>query len=494
MKESLVFGLVFALGLLGFAAASEKRWVADTEWNTASNWLDSRLPDFGSHVVFPLDTRHAVGIASSAELSLSRLDLFREGSLVLPSSGRIQLTAAREKGAAKMSRWIKEGHLFWADPGNWGGAVSKAAPHLEQVPCRQDDVVLPSVNRTTSILLPIQNIRVRSIRTAGAKHPFTEWQWMKLESLREFTGGRFTVSYSDYSCDKCSCQEDAQLGYLEEICAICRSKCDRSSACEYPLTVEGHCCPYCGGRILLSSEASVSMSGMAADEALEAYATKLSWHVRRTWTGRVEVLLKGRTYYSETDIAEALIDIHRMLEKNGIEVLSLETAGAALSDHSRLTITLGPLFSTLLLVLGFLLLLLLYFGYSLGYILSGCTEAFSSVRDGIRATKPQTVKPFSFARFENVSEGNVEIVEGTGTSGSNVAGGENETDNDAGDEDAKEGREETAERRFENPLYRSKRRDREGTKMLDIETALSLSTLKSKVEEERAQETEMNVD
>lgn len=90
-------------------------------------------------------------------------------------------------------------------------------------------------------------------------------------------------------------------------------------------------------------------------------------------------------------------------------------------------------------------------------------EAVSSVRDGIRAEKQK----HGFARFENVSEGNVQIVDVPGTS-------ERQAHND--DERIKQN---LAGGRFENPLYRSKR-EKEERRILD--EPLSLATLKDKVE------------
>ena len=49
------------------------------------------------------------------------------------------------------------------------------------------------------------------------------------------------------------------------------------------------------------------------DEALEEYAAKLAWHVRRTWDGLVEVLIKKRGDYSEIDILEATEDAKKAL-------------------------------------------------------------------------------------------------------------------------------------------------------------------------------------
>lgn len=71
--------------------ALEKHWLPDLEWQTASNWADGRVPEIDSHVIFPEQTRHAVGIAGPRDFRLSALDLPRQGSLVLPRNGKLQV-------------------------------------------------------------------------------------------------------------------------------------------------------------------------------------------------------------------------------------------------------------------------------------------------------------------------------------------------------------------------------------------------------------------
>ncbi|KAF3426788.1 hypothetical protein E2986_11434 [Frieseomelitta varia] len=466
--ESAVRAFLQFLLMAKAASGVEKHWLPDLEWETAENWVGKRIPELDSHVTFPLDMRHAAGIGRPNDLRLAGVDLARSGILALPRNGRLQLSEPAGGSPKKVSEWSKSGHLFWADPQNWKGS-SIAAPHLEQVPCRQDDIVLPSGNKTFSVLLPAKSIEVRSVRTTDNRQPYSAWQWADMDWRREFEKGIFTVKYAGYSCEKCPCQDDPNGYYLEEICAIERPKCG-FTPCEYPLWVEGHCCRYCGGRVSLTKRASLSMVRAAMDEALEEYAEKLAWHVRRTWNGLVEVLIKKRDDYSEIDILEATEDAKKALLSMKMEILTTEVTGAALQDN-RLVVTLVPLLATPVILLLLLFLVFLYFGYSHRHILSGCSEMFSSIRDGVGVEKTQVRKPFGFARFENISEGNVQIASVADVDEPRA----NLDDGETGSADPPGGR-------FENPLYRSKRRGRKkDEEVLNMEAPLSLSTLKDNV-------------
>ncbi|XP_076164146.1 protein amnionless [Ptiloglossa arizonensis] len=475
MKSRVCYGtFTFLVLVTKVSVGVERYWLPDLEWQTAENWMDNRVPLVNSHVVFPLDTNHAVGMASFGNFKFTGIELARTGSLILPRNGNIQLSDSG-KSPTRVSRWVKEGHFSWTNPDNWNG-TSKAAPHLEQVPCRQDDIVLPEKSRAFSIHLPMREIEVRSIRTSDEKQPFVSWQWDDMENKRVFDKGIFTVKYAEYSCEKCSCQNDPSGDYLEEICAVQRQKCG-FIPCEYPMKVEGHCCRYCGGRVSLSNKASLPMVRTAANEAMEGYTERIAWHVRRTWDGAAEVLIKGKDDYSEIDILKAVDDIKENLLSMKIEVLSTETAGSGLRDH-RLTVALVPLFGTPFAILFLLFLGFLYFGYSFRYILANCREIFSSIRDEIRVDQAQVGKPFGFARFENISEGNVQIANVAGSSEQKPVNDEARTKEPSGG-------------RFENLLYRSKRRPKEG-EVLDMDAPLSLAMLRDKVDD--AEEVEVDID
>lgn len=141
----------------------------------------------------------------------------------------------------------------------------------------------------------------------------------------------------------------------------------------------------------LTDKTSLSLVQAAADEALERRAEKLVWHVRRTWSGGVEVLIKKKGDYSEIDILEGLEDVKRTLSSKfrnlyyvmssipafyillirsrffftdmKIEVFTAEVTGAALRENGA-TVALASLFVTPLILLALLFIVFLYFGYS----------------------------------------------------------------------------------------------------------------------------------
>ncbi|KAI4495282.1 hypothetical protein M0804_001483 [Polistes exclamans] len=473
------------LTLIKFIFAIEKQWIIDFGWETKENW--DQLPEIDGHVIFPLETKHAVGFTKSADLKLSRIDLPKDGSLVLFRNGKLELSYSKNTNR-KISKWLKEGKYFWSDPDNWKGG-SEAAPHMERVPCRQDDVVLPGTDETFNIHLPSNEIQVESVRLSNHKYPSTWWDWDEMQRRKEFLGGFLSVKYSQYGCNNCRCQDGSLYDYLKEICAIQGPKCG-FAACEYPLQVEGHCCLYCGGRIIIPKRVSLAIIRSLADEVLEQRATSIAWHVRRTWTGNIEVLIKELSDYTGANTLIALEDLQTKLRDENIEILYTENTGAPLKD-SRLAVMLGPLFGAPMIILVLLLVGFWYFDYSMRYVLSELSEAWSSVKD-------KSNKPFSFARFENVLEGNVRIDD------SQRRRREHEMNEELinGEEVLleEEGGGPSTGGNFENPLYRSKRDKNfriEERELINVDLPLSLTSLKNRVKnntDEEDDDIQMNIE
>ncbi|XP_046820768.1 protein amnionless [Vespa crabro] len=472
--------IVFFLSLNKLIFAIEKQWIVDFEWNNEKNW--DHVPEIDGHIIFPLETRHAVGLAKTVNLKLSKIDLPREGSLVLFRNGKLEFSESKNS-ETKISRWLKEGKFFWADPDNWNG-VSDAAPHMERIPCSQDNVVLPGTDQTFNIHLPVKDIQVESIRLSNHKYPSTWWDWEEMQKKKEFLGGFLSVKYSQYDCQKCFCQDGSQYDYFKEICAIQGPKCG-FAACEYPLKIEGHCCLYCGGRIIIPKGASLAMIRSLADEVLEQRATNLAWYVRRTWTDNIEILLKEKSEYTGVDTLIALEDLQTKLHNENIEILYTENPGAPLKD-SRLATMLGPFFGAPIIILILLITGFWYFDYSIGYVLSEISGAWSSVKE-------KSNKPFSFARFENILEGNVRIEDPQTRRDEHEMNEELITE----EEEVLDEEGTSVGGNFENPLYRSKRDKKfkiEERELINVDLPLSLTSLKNRVKDNTEDDDDIEMD
>lgn len=78
--------------------------------------------------------------------------------------------------------------------------------------------------------------------------------------------------------------------------------------------VEGHCCDYCGARLSLSKKVYTRSVNRLTNEALSHYNTTISWYVRTTWEGGVEILVAEKGQYSGTRSQEALQKLESYLK------------------------------------------------------------------------------------------------------------------------------------------------------------------------------------
>ncbi|XP_033216556.1 protein amnionless-like isoform X2 [Belonocnema kinseyi] len=356
-----VLRIFLLLGLNELSQGLKKHWLPNQEWNCENNWIDGRVPDMDSHVIFPLEMRHIAGVPVEGDLRLSKIDLPTDGALVLAKNGALKIIDKPQK-EAKIGRWSREGQLFWADPQNWN-STSEAVPHLERLPCQMDYTILPGRDRVFNMRLPMKEVQVKSIWLNNEETEIGFSEWYQRVRGREFSSSRASVSYSQLQgCERCMCQEGKQSEYLEEVCDIQRPRCVHST-CEYPLRVEGHCCDYCGARLSLLKKVYTRSVNRLTNEALSPYDTTISWYVRTTWEGSVEILIAEKGQYSGIRSQEALQNLEFYLKEEGIDVLRTENSGKSLQNN-RLEVVLIPLFGGLILVMAFLLVIFPYYGYS----------------------------------------------------------------------------------------------------------------------------------
>ncbi|XP_043468666.1 protein amnionless [Leptopilina heterotoma] len=449
------------IGVNKFSLGLNKHWLPNQEWNSEYNWAEGRVPDLGSHIIFPLEMRNVVGLPPEGELRMSTINLPADGVLILAKNGGLQIVDKLEKNE-KIGTWSKKGPLFWADPQNWN-STSEAVPHLERIPCQVDMVVLPSENRVFNIHLPMQGVKVKGVLLDSKEIPLSEWNY-HLDD-KEFSSTRRTVRYSELtSCERCLCQEGKQEDYLEEVCDIQRPRCGYPK-CENPLKVEGHCCPYCGARLSFSSIVYTRSLSRFTNEALKSYHTSISWYIRTTWEGGVEVLIAEKGQYTGEGSLEALRTLESYLIDEGVQVLKTENSGGPVNDN-RLAGVLGPIFGGLIFALISLTIVFLYNGYSYLQILQGTREIWFSIREGFQSDNAKG-NSYKFARFQNFSEGGVQL------SGSDKLEDDNEPTSSGG--------------RFENPLYKSRRESKkelgvEKIKEIDFNSPVSLMSLSNQIE------------
>ncbi|XP_012279780.1 protein amnionless [Orussus abietinus] len=469
-----LFSLAAIFWKLELAGAIEKFWLPDLEWQTRENWENGLLPEVDSRVVFPEEMRLAVGLPKWSSVNFAEVDLPRDGSLALSMNGKLQISGS-EGSKKRVAKWARKGPLFWADPENWSTS-SEAVPHLERIPCVSDVAVLAnSTDKILSIRQPDNVIKVRAVKIENRS--LLLWQWTELRSNREFSTGPFKVDYSlRLACDNCPCQGDNFDAYLEEVCNIQRPRCG-STICAYPLEVEGHCCDFCGGRVRLSRTTPLSTIESKVSDILKTYDNVLSWHIRNTKDGNPEVLIAEKDGYSGMASYEAVEALKKALTGNYIEVLSTETAGAALND-SNVGLVLASVLGTPFLIFLLFVVVLPYFGYNPTSLTADLRRGWTTFRTGVRQENGGTRRYLGFARFENVSEATVQLAEPAepretppATYPASGSGG-----------------------RFENPLYRSKKRGQNEENILDIEKPVRLTTLKNAIGDEDVEEVDLEIE
>ncbi|XP_015110891.1 protein amnionless-like [Diachasma alloeum] len=445
-----------------------KVWLPDLEFMTKGNWISDKVPTKNSRIKFPLEIQHSVGLPLTGDFAFSGIELPHDGSLLLPLNGGLQLTEPKGKGNKnnnpEIFEWKWKGPFSWVDPENWSGS-NKAVPHLEKIPCGRDMVILPSYNRSLSIKLPTVDVNVKEVKI-GKGAPLESWDWQEVMRGREFTNSHWSVKYSGSPyCDKCLCRHNTNINDLmNEICEIERPRClSQEIACSYPIGVEGHCCSYCGGQLSLSvNHATFPLSKLneITNEALKSY-DDISHHVRVTLNENVEVLVTENGVYTGIKSAEAVDTLQRVFAERGISVLSYAVTGAPLKG-SALATALGPLFGIPLVIIILILIAIPSFGYSYREVYSIFR---ASIREGsLPHDDPDKEGNFGFARFENIPEGEVQLASAVIP----------EDDMDSDDDDYEDGK------RFENPLYRSKRKG-PVEKIIDIDGPVSLAELAGKV-------------
>ncbi|XP_067151735.1 protein amnionless isoform X1 [Apteryx mantelli] len=262
-----LFFLLGCLQLLAAAGAVYKRWLPNTNFETASNWDEGRVPCAGDVIHFDRDKVVSVFVKSPHPVKDMYLPL--NGEFILASgAGFAAFDGSWDPGcdSGSAARFGDAEGFAWFDPALWQTAASPGelqqggrifAVDEERVPCQYDDVILqPETSFRVNVDSSRGMIHLRSISLMGQTFSSTAAlaEYLRGPSAPLQFHGNGTFQVSGTGCpDKSGCVcGNAQDGH--RICAALLGAAGRpcpAPACRSPLRPLGHCCGVCGATVCL---------------------------------------------------------------------------------------------------------------------------------------------------------------------------------------------------------------------------------------------------
>ncbi|NXD12354.1 AMNLS protein, partial [Nothocercus nigrocapillus] len=241
--------------LSGAAAAGYKQWLPNTNFETAANWEEGRVPCASDAIHFERDQVVSVFVKSHHAVKDMYLPL--TGEFILASgAGFAAFDGSWDPGcdSGSAARFGDAEGLSWFDPALWqplqqGERVF--AVDEERVPCRYDDVIFePETSFRVNVDSSQGMIHLRSISLMGQTFTSTAAlaQYLRGPSAPLQFHGNSTFQVTGTACaDKSGCAcGNAQDGHR-----ICAGRRCPEAACPSPLRPLGHCCGLCGAMVCL---------------------------------------------------------------------------------------------------------------------------------------------------------------------------------------------------------------------------------------------------
>ncbi|NWI23756.1 AMNLS protein, partial [Sula dactylatra] len=249
------------------ATAMYKKWIPNTNFETASNWDKGRVPCASDVVHFEKNKLISVFVRSPHALTDMYLPL--NGELVLASGAEFMaFDGSWDPGcdSGTTVRFADAEHHAWFNPTLWqavspGGELEPSRRIFfvdeERVPCRYDDVIFqPETSFRVNVNSSQRVIHLRSISLMGQELSSPEaWAgYLRGPSAPLQFHGNGTLLVTGTSCpDKSGCA----CGNAPDSHRICTALLEASGrqcpvpACQNPLQPLGHCCRVCGATISL---------------------------------------------------------------------------------------------------------------------------------------------------------------------------------------------------------------------------------------------------
>ncbi|XP_063190321.1 protein amnionless isoform X1 [Chroicocephalus ridibundus] len=262
-----LFFLLGVLQLLAAATAVYKQWIPNTNFETASNWDEGRVPCASDVVHFEKNKVVSVFVRSPHALTDMYLPL--NGEFVLASgAGFAAFDGSWDPGcdSGATVRFADAEQHAWFDPTLWQALSPSRELDLsgrifsmdeERVPCRYDDVIFqPETSFRVNVDSSRRVIHLRSISLMGQELSSPEaWAgYLQGPSAPLQFHGNGTLQVTGTGCpDKSGCDcGNAPDGH--RICAALFRASGRQCpavTCRSPLQPLGHCCQVCGATVNL---------------------------------------------------------------------------------------------------------------------------------------------------------------------------------------------------------------------------------------------------
>jgi len=271
----------FCIGaLLSLVSIEAKivRWVPNTNTNNPNNWNTGQVPCSNEHIHFPA-TSPSIYVQNN--LTTLEIVLPNNGEVILGDSAVLVFPASVSNDATckeKNVTFVGVEAKSWFDPLNWcemsniDGACLSSPPDrldLDRVPCSSDSVVFPG---DASYLVQLENsvdIQVGMLTIANQAYTTQTFQrYLSSEAgrkqfIRESGTSATTLTVLSKTCSQteptgCACANSQDKQIKERVCQVQNGRCG-TPACDQPLSVDEHCCQFCGSVLLLEFGATTRL-------------------------------------------------------------------------------------------------------------------------------------------------------------------------------------------------------------------------------------------
>ncbi|XP_014259417.1 protein amnionless [Cimex lectularius] len=367
-------------------AGKTRTWLSNTNFDNPANWEGNKLPCSTSNVIFPL--KHKMPVQLGKELQIHSLFLSDNGALLLPKNGKITFTSETKDSSCGGGdiRFTRRKQRYWIDPENWSGS-NAATPHLERVPCFDDELIFPE-NHSFYVGLPRFFSNAASVTIDGQK--LVGWNWKKFLNdkigRRTFQPHLAPLAVYNYPCpqnDDCDCHI---ITYDEEICPLMKVE-NAEEDCHFPVLPFGFCNSICGAYILLKGgnlgEIRRELDEFTSENGVIGHVSKTNGYIqivlveKGDYTGNIEHLA---SQFKEKISSKKLFKTYVKLETSKQAVVKNPVQKA-----------IGYIFFYLFIAVAILCTVILYYQ---DYCVNVPFPSFGSTAE---------LGAFRFARFQNES-------------------------------------------------------------------------------------------